>query len=127
MVFNHSAFLRNVSYLMSITSPIPSQKEMEQLSARGRAIYNQTLKSTLEPLRNGQVVAIRLDSGDYEAARNSPTASRALCARHPVGLTMVTDVGPAKIDSLTLRMLGSQLLSGDSKSCSARSETTTHA
>jgi hypothetical protein len=88
---------------------------MEQLSAKGRAIYDQTLKAILEPHYNGQKVAIHLDSGDYEVAKNSPTASRALRARHPVGLMMVTDVGPARIDSLTLRMLGNQLLSGDSK------------
>lgn len=94
---------------------VPSQEEMEQLSAKGRAIYDQTLKAVLEPQYNGQVVAIHLDSGDYEVAKNSPTASRALRARHPVGLMMVTDVGPARIDSLTLRMLGNQLLSGDSK------------
>ena len=100
---------------MPTTSAIPSQEEMDQLSARGWAIYDQTLKAILEPQYNGQVVAIHLDSGDYEVARNSPTASRALRARHPVGLMMVTDVGPAKIDSLTLRMFGSQILSGDSK------------
>ena len=94
---------------------LPSEDEMEMLSAKGRAIYDQTLKAILEPHYNGQKVAIHLDSGDYEVAKNSPTASRALRARHPVGLMMVTDVGPARIDSLTLRMLGNQLLSGDSK------------
>ena len=100
---------------MSTTQAIPTQEELDQLSARGHAIYDQMLKAILEPQYNGQVVAIHLDSGDYEVANNSPTASRALRARHPVGLMMVTDVGPARIDSLTLRMLGSQLLSGDSK------------
>lgn len=87
---------------MSTTSAIPSQEELERLSAKGRAIYDQTLKAVLEPRYNGQVVAIHLDTGNYEVAKNSPTASRALRARHPVGLMMVTDVGPARIDSLTL-------------------------
>lgn len=88
---------------------------MEQLSAKGRAIYDQTLKAILEPQYNGQEVAIHLDSGDYEVAKNSPTASRAVRARHPIGLMMVTDVGPAKMDRLALRMRGNQLLSGASR------------
>jgi len=100
---------------VSTTPTIPSQEEMEQLSARGRAIYDQTLKAVLEPQYNGQEVAIHLDSGDYEVAKNSPHARRALRARRPEGLIMTTNIGPAKMDGLTLRMLGNQLLSGDSK------------
>jgi hypothetical protein len=100
---------------MSTTSAIPSQEEMEQLSARGHAIYDNTLKAILEPQYNGQEVAIHLDTGDYEVAKNSPHARRALRARRPEGLIMTTNIGPAKMDGLTLRMLGSQLLSGENK------------
>ncbi len=95
---------------------LPSEDEMEMLSAKGRAIYDQTLKAILEPQYNGQVVAIHLDTEDYEVARNSPTATRALRARHSSGLMMITDIGPARIDSLTLRMLGSQILSESGRS-----------
>lgn len=94
---------------MPTTLTIPSEEEMDRLSAKGSAIYDQTLRAILEPRYNGQVVAIHLDSGDYEVAKNSPTASRALRARHNTGLMMVTDIGPAKMDRITLRMLGSQL------------------
>ena len=100
---------------MSITATIPSQEDMEQLSARGRALYDNTLKAVLEPRYNGQEVAIHLDSGDYEVAKNTPHARRALRARHPDGLIMTTNIGPARIDGLTLRMLASQLLSGEKK------------
>ncbi len=93
----------------------PTEDEMEQLSAKGHAIYNQTLKATLEPHYNGQEVAIHLDSGDYEVAGNSPHARKALRARRPEGLIMTTNIGPPKIDGLTLRMLGSQLLSDINK------------
>ncbi len=94
---------------------LPTEDEMEQLSAKGRAIYDQTLKAILEPQYNGQEVAIHLDSGDYEVAKNSPHARRALRARRSAGLIMTTNIGPPKIDGLTLRMLGSQLLSGANK------------
>lgn len=96
---------------MSTTLMVPSEEDLELLSAKGNAIYDQTLKALLEPRYNGQIVAIHLDSGDYEVAGNSPTATRALRARHGSGLMMITDIGPARIDSLTLRMLGSQILS----------------
>ncbi|MGI4792066.1 MAG: hypothetical protein ACRYFS_24855 [Janthinobacterium lividum] len=94
---------------------ILSQQEMEQLSQRGWWIYEEKLKPILEPQDNGKVVAIHLDSGDYEVARNSPSASKAMRIRHPSGLLMVTDIGPARMDSLTLHMMGSQLVSGESK------------
>ncbi len=90
---------------------IPSEEETARLCAIGRAIYDNKLKAMLEPEYNGKIVAIHLDTGDYEVAGNSPTASRAIRARHPLGLLMVTDVGPAKMDGLTLRMMGSQFLS----------------
>ncbi len=95
---------------MSTTYVIPSEEEMELLSAKGHAIYDQKLKAILEPKYNGQEVAIHLDSGDYEVAPNSPDARRALRARWPVGLILTTNIGPAKMDSMTLRMLGSQLI-----------------
>lgn len=89
---------------MPITPALPSQEDLEQLSARGHAIYDQTLKALLEPQYNGQEVAIHLDSGDYEVATNSPHARRALRARRPEGLITTTNIGPAKMDGLTLRM-----------------------
>ena len=95
---------------------IPSEEELDLLSAKGQAIYDQTLKAFLEPQYNGKIVAIHLDSEDYEVASNSPTATRALRARHSSGLMMITDIGPARIDSLTLRMLGSQILSESGRS-----------
>lgn len=94
---------------------LPSDEEMNRISEAGRAIYDDKLKATLEPEHNGKVVAIHLDSEDYELARNSPTASKALRARRPTGLIYVTDVGPARMDSLTYRMLANHYLAGPNK------------
>lgn len=94
---------------------IPSEEELDLLSAKGQAIYDRSLKAILEPQYNGYEVAIHLDSGDYEVAKNSPHARRALRVRRPEGLIMTTNIGPPKIDGMTLRMLGSQLLSTTNK------------
>ena len=93
----------------------PVEDELEQVSARGRAIYDGKLKPILEPEHNGEVVAIHVDSGDYEVAGNSPTARFTLRKRQPQGMIMVTDIGPAKLDTLTSRMIASQFLSGQNK------------
>ncbi|MBV9850983.1 MAG: hypothetical protein JO250_15030 [Armatimonadetes bacterium] len=93
----------------------PPQNELDRLSNRGRAIYDDTLKAILEPQFNGQIVAIHPDSGDYEVARNSPHARKALRARRPEGIIITTNIGPARVDSLTLRMIAGQWLTGGSK------------
>ena len=94
---------------------IQSDEELEHLANKGQSIYDERIKPLVEPDYNGQFVAIHLDTGDYEVAQNSPTARFALRKRHSDGLIMTTDVGPAKIDSLTVRMLASQLLSRENK------------
>ena len=98
---------------MSIQTP--PQDEIDRLSARGNAIYEEHLKALLEPRYNGQVVAIHPDSGDYEVARTSPVARRTLRVRQPKGFIITTNIGLAGMDALTLRMLGGQWLGGDGK------------
>jgi len=94
---------------------LPTQDELERLSEQGQAIYDERLKAVLEPEFNGQEVAIHLDSGDYEVAKNATYARRALRARQPTGLILTTNIGPGKLDSLALRMLASQILTGNAK------------
>jgi hypothetical protein len=55
----------------------------EQLVARGEAIYQQRLKSQLEPARRGQIVAIEVDSGDYFVGKSVAEAGRKARAKHP--------------------------------------------
>jgi hypothetical protein len=57
--------------------------QLSELSKRGLAIYEEKLKTILEPEYNGQVVAIHVDSGDYVVAKNSPDAMRAMHSRYP--------------------------------------------
>jgi hypothetical protein len=86
--------------------PIASQEELERIADAGYAIYNEKLKSILEPTHNGQVVAIHLDSGDYEVARNSPLAWKALQKRHAEGLMAILHIGPPKFDPMMSRTYG---------------------
>lgn len=55
----------------------------EQLVARGEAIYQQRLKSQLEPACRGQIVAIEVDSGDYFVEKSVAEAGRKARAKHP--------------------------------------------
>ena len=85
-----------------------SEDETARLCALGRAIYETKLEAILEPEHNGKIVAIHLESEDYAVAGNSPYARRDLRVRRPTGLIVVTNVGPAEMDGLTLRMMGWQ-------------------
>jgi len=81
----------------------PSATDNGLISAAWR-IYNDRLKSILEPDYLGREVAIHPESGDYEVASSSSAARRALRKRHPVGLIVVIHVGVVPDDnSLSLR------------------------
>ena len=67
---------------------------------RGQAIYDETLKSVLEPTRNGEVVAIHLSSGDYLVARNGTAARRLLRKQHPDGIIYSLWIGPVSASEI---------------------------
>jgi hypothetical protein len=47
------------------------------------AIYEQRLRPTLEPDHRGEIVAIDVDSDDFEVASDTLTAANKLLARRP--------------------------------------------
>ena len=55
----------------------------EEHARRGREIYQQRLRPVLDPGRRGEVVAIDVDSDDYEVAADTLTAANQLLARRP--------------------------------------------
>ena len=89
--------------------------ELSELSRRGLAFYEEKLRAVLEPEHNGKVVAIHVDSGDYEVAGNSPEALRAMHARHPDSPVVIRAVGPEFRHGLVARMLASQMLTRHKK------------
>lgn len=91
------------------------QFELDRLSERAQAIYDQCLRAVLEPEQNGQTVAIHVDSGDHAVARNSPSALRAIRVRRPHGMVVTMTIGPEKQDPTLDRILASQLRAGQRK------------
>jgi hypothetical protein len=84
--------------------------ELDEVSRRGVAFYDEKLKAILEPEHNGKHVGVHLDSGNYVVERTSGEARRALRRRHPDGQLFFMYIGPADDDPMTARILGSQLL-----------------
>lgn len=79
----------------------------EDFESRSWHIYNDKLRATLEPEHNGKLVAIHLDTGDFEVARSSPRAWKALRKRQPTGQIDVIDIGPVAVDNpLSMRANG---------------------
>lgn len=55
----------------------------EEHARRGTAIYEQRVGPQVEAGNRGKVVALDVDSGDFEVAEASLAASQRLLARHP--------------------------------------------
>ncbi|MGO8671396.1 MAG: hypothetical protein ACLQVD_08555, partial [Capsulimonadaceae bacterium] len=68
-------------------------------------IYDSRLKSLLEPQHNGEIVALDLDTQDYEVAPRSIPAWDALKARRPNGRIVLIDIGPVTEHHLLTRRL----------------------
>ncbi len=75
---------------MPIRQPRYSKEEAAQ---RGDEIYERDLRAQLEPQRNGEIVAIDLDTGDWEAGPDQETAADRLEARLPDAQIWVVRVG----------------------------------
>lgn len=56
---------------------------IEGCAGLGDEIYEQQLRSKLEPAHKGGIVAIDIDTGAFELGKNSPEAAARLRARLP--------------------------------------------
>lgn len=86
-----------------------TEEEFEALSKRGADIYYNKLKALLEPAHNDQYVAIHVDSEDYEVARFSGAAMRAMRQRHPEGFLVTMKIGPEPEYGLAARLLAGEM------------------
>ena len=55
----------------------------EEHARRGEDVYEQRLRAQLEPGNDGKIVAIDVDTGEYEVAEKVLAASQRLLARLP--------------------------------------------
>jgi hypothetical protein len=53
----------------------------EELARRGTELYEQHVRSQVEAGNHGRIVAVDVDTGEFEVARDTLTASEALLAR----------------------------------------------
>lgn len=65
----------------------------EDAARRGDEIYDREVRSQLEPQHNGEVVAIDLDTGEWEVDPDQDTAADRLEARLPDAQIIVMRVG----------------------------------
>jgi len=87
-----------------------SLSEGDQVTRRGMEIYENRLKSKLEPEFNGQSVAIHIGSGDYEVADSSGNAMRAIRKRYPSGPLLLRTIGTVSDFGLAARMSGKRIV-----------------
>jgi hypothetical protein len=86
---------------------------LSEVSRRGLAIYEDRLRTILEPEANGKVVAIDVDTGDYAVADTSPAAMRLMLRRNPDAVLVMRTIGPERRHGLVARALSSPLPTGD--------------
>ena len=87
---------------------LPTQTEpLSPESRKGLEIYESRLRSILEPVMNGRVVAIDVNTGDHAVADTSPAAMRLMLERHPDALLVIRTIGPETRRGLAARALGS--------------------
>ncbi len=65
----------------------------EEVEARGVAIYQSRLKPDLESSHDGRVVAIDVESEDFEVADTAVDAMCRLAARHPDAQVWIERIG----------------------------------
>ena len=65
-----------------MTAPQPRYSK-EEHSRRGTAMYEQRVRPQVEAANRGKVVAVDVDTGDFEVAEDSLAASQRLLVRHP--------------------------------------------
>ena len=65
-----------------MTSPQPRYSK-EEHGRRGTALYEQQVRPQVEAGNLGRIVALDVDTGAFEVADDTLTASRRLLARHP--------------------------------------------
>ena len=70
----------------------------EEFRRRGEDIYERLVKPTLQPDDNGKLVAIDIESGEFELARRGYDAAQNLFARIPDAQIWLARVGhPAAV------------------------------
>jgi hypothetical protein len=74
-----------------------ARRPIEELARLGKAIYDERIRPLVESSQRGRIVAIDINSGDYELADDTLTATDRLYARKPDAEPWVVRVGHAGV------------------------------
>jgi hypothetical protein len=81
-----------------------------EFARRGQEIYDQNVRPNVGPDDTDQFVAIDIESGTYEIARDDFVATERLLAKQPGA-----QIWLARVGQRAAYRIGARLLSGDSK------------
>jgi hypothetical protein len=65
----------------------------DEVVRRGEEIYQRDLKSKVEPIHNGEILVLDIDTGDYEIDREEVAALKRAIDRHPNGTRYIKRIG----------------------------------
>lgn len=65
----------------------------EEIVRRGKELYEQGIRQRIDPGRTGEILAIDVDTGDFEVDRDHLTAALRLRARRPDAAVFAMRVG----------------------------------
>lgn len=90
--------------------PLVSEAALEDVSQRGRAIYQTKLAAQLVPAPGRRFVAIHVDTEDYAVGASSGDAMRALLEHHPAdGRLYIRKIGSEPDYGLAARLLAGEM------------------
>jgi hypothetical protein len=87
---------------MTLRKPRYSKEEHVR---RGKEIYERQVRAKVEPTSKGKIVAIDVDSGEYEVAENSLAASQQLLSRCPDAQIWCVRVGSPAVHRFGPRVM----------------------
>jgi hypothetical protein len=81
--------------------------ELSDVARRGLALYDEKLKSVLEPEQNGRAIALHVDTGEYIIADTLAESRRQMHKRYPNPDRKILSrtIGPETNEALLHRIL----------------------
>lgn len=87
-----------------MTTRLP-RYSMEEFAQRGQTLYERDIRPLVETGNKGKIVAIDIETGEYELAEDTLTASDRLYARVPDAQIWCIRIGHRAVHRIGLRCL----------------------
>ena len=78
----------------------------ENAATIGKTIYNERIRNKVEPIEQGKVVVIDVNSGDYEIDHDDAAALFRLLKRRPEAFTWAERVGSPAVHNMGFQLTG---------------------